>query len=141
MAFFGSIFSVLDHYPTYFSDSNLGLVLRRDQGGPGRRKIHRADEDAPDVGCTIADGIGVAMKYDRGRRDRRIATSPGGRHKGRRSKGIGRRGPPLSVGELVVGYASHGAEVDHDLLRRDLILWLYDSELGQTDTNILHHGA
>ena len=37
------------------------------------------------------------------------------RQKGRGSKGIGRRGPPLSVGELVVGYASRGAEVDHDL--------------------------
>ncbi len=35
--------------------------------------------------------------------------------KGRGSKGIGRRGPPLSVGELAVSYASRGAEVDHDL--------------------------
>jgi hypothetical protein len=55
------------------------------------------------------------------------------RQKGRGSEGIGRRGPPLSVGELVVGYASRGVEMDHDLLRRDLILWLYDRMLGQTD--------
>ena len=33
---------------------------------------------------------------------------------------------PLSVGELAVSYASRGAEVDHDLWRRDPILWLYD---------------
>ena len=33
---------------------------------------------------------------------------------------MGAEDPPLSVGELAIGYASRGAEMDHDLLRRDL---------------------
>ena len=75
-----------------FDANGVPVAEKPCQGELGRRKVQRADEDAPDVGCTIADGVGVAMKYDRGRRDRRIAASPGGRHPVRRdggAKGLG----------------------------------------------------
>ncbi len=93
------------------------------QGRSGRRKVNRANEDTPIIGCTVADVIGVAMEDEHGRLDRGIAASLGRRHPVSRdgeSEGFGAEDPQLSVGELVIGYASPEAEMDHDLLRRDL---------------------
>ena len=90
------------------------------QGRSGGRKMNGADKDTPIVGCTIADVIGVTTEDEHGRWDRGIAASPGGRHPVRRDEGLGAEDQRLSVGELAIGYASRGAEMDHDLLRRDL---------------------
>jgi hypothetical protein len=70
-----------------FHANSVPVAKKPCQGGSGRRKVEGADENAPDVGCTIADDVGVAVADDHGRRDRRIAASPGGQHPVRRDGG------------------------------------------------------
>jgi len=54
------------------------------QSRSGGREMNGADKDTPIVGCTVADGIGVAMEDKHGRWDRGTVASPGRRHPVRR---------------------------------------------------------
>ncbi len=66
----------------YEVDANgVAVVDKPGQGSSGGRVANGANEDTPIVGCTVADIIGLAVKDDHGRRDRRAAASQRGRHR------------------------------------------------------------
>jgi len=90
------------------------------KGSSGRRVADGANKDTPIVGCTVADIIGLAVKDDHGRWDRRAAASRKGRHRqeGRADGRIGRRGVvALRVGGSVRLLREPRSGRDHDLWR------------------------
>ncbi len=112
----------------YEVDANgVAVVDKPGQGSSGGRVAKRANEDTPIVGCTVADIIGLAVKDDRGRRDRRAVASRRGRHRqeGRAGGRIGRRGVvALRVGGSVRLLREPRSGRDHDLSRETYFMAL-----------------
>ncbi len=72
------------------------------QGRSGRRKMGGANEGAPNVGCVVADLVGLTVKKDHGRwGGRRVDVRSGGQHLVRRDgdgEDWAQRKSPLCVG-------------------------------------------